>query len=112
VIACDLEQCGLQRRQTVKSKIGPDSDNNVTLPRKITPVASKDFPNQTLDPIPPHCVSGLTMHTDPQAIPWLGIRQNNDRKTVPMKPPSGPIHVLKLPAGAKQMRLGESIPIQ
>ncbi len=112
MIAGNRKQCGLEGFQTVKGKIGPDGDNNIALPRKTLPVASEDFPNQPLDPVPPYCVAGPAMHTDPQAIPWQGIRQDNDCKTVPMKPPSGPVYALKLPVCTQQMRLRESIPLQ
>jgi hypothetical protein len=96
----------------VKCKVGPDGDNNITVRWKGAPVASKGLSNQALDPVPSHSVAGLTMHTNPQTIPRQSIGKDNDRKTTPVKSTAGSIYALKLPVGAKEMRLRESRPFQ
>lgn len=110
--ADDSSHTGLHVKQTVNSKSGTDSKDDIGGRWKQIPVQTEDLPYQPFDPVPPHRISGFSVHTDPQPAVLKCVRQEDHGKAVTSKPPPRQVNALKIAGRSQQMFFREGIPIQ
>jgi len=87
----------LHVKQTVNSKTGTDSKDDIGSRWKQIPVQTENLPYQPFDSVPPHRISGFSVHTDPQPAVLKCIRQEDHSKAVTSKPPPRQVNALKIP---------------
>lgn len=99
-------------QQTVDGEFGADGENDIGGRREPIAVQTEDLPDQSLDPVAPHSVACLAVHTDPQSVVRQGVGQEDQGEPLSPKPPAGSVDALKLPGCSQQMLFRKRAAIQ
>lgn len=90
-------------RQAVYRESGPNSQYNIGSRGKMRSMQPENLPDQPLDSVAAHRVSGFSVHTDSQPVIAQSVCKKDHGEAVTLQSPAGSVDTLKIPVCLQEM---------